>query len=255
MTETLFYHRFLLGWSLLALLVFAALFFITAPYGRFTRGGWGPTLSSRLGWMLMEAPSAVLMVVFFFMGDRIVNPVAWVFLLIWESHYLHRAFVYPFQLRGGRKRMTVVTVLMAIVFNTGNCYLNGRYLFTLSSPPEIGWLADPRFIIGLVLFVLGYRVNKRSDAVLRSLRREGEGGGEYGIPRGGLFERVSCANYLGELVLWCGWAVLTWSPGGVVFVLWTAANLVPRARSIHRWYQQTFPDYPKNRKAMIPFVF
>lgn len=253
MTEALFYHRFLLGWSLLALLVFVALFFITAPYGRFTRHGFGPTLGSRLGWMLMESPSAVLMVVFFFLGDRTHNLAAWAFLLIWESHYLHRAFIYPFQIAGGRKRMTVLTVLMAVVFNTGNCYLNGRYLFALSPPLPNDWLADFRFIMGLGLFVFGYVVNKRSDAALRSLRQDG--GREYGIPRGGLFERVSCANYLGELVLWTGWAVLTWSPGGLVFAVWTAANLLPRARSIHRWYREHFPEYPPNRKAMIPFVF
>ena len=253
MTESLFYYRFLIGWSLLALSVFVVLFFVTAPYGRFTRGGWGPTLGSRLGWMLMEAPSALLMLAFFFRGDRTHNLVAWVFLLIWESHYLHRAFIYPFQLPGGRKRMTVVTVLMAVVFNSGNCYLNGRYLFTLSSPLSSEWLADPRFITGSCLFVLGYFVNKRSDAVLRNLRKKSVR--EYSIPRGGLFERVSCANYLGELVLWIGWAQLTWSPGGLVFALWTAANLMPRARSIHRWYRERFPEYPPNRKAMIPFIF
>ncbi len=253
MTEALFYHQLLVGWSLLALGVFAILLFIPAPYGRFTRGGWGPPLNSRLGWILMEAPSALLMPGFLLLGDRLDNLVAWVFLLLWESHYLHRAFIYPFQLAAGRKRMTLVTVLMGVVFNSGNGYLNGRYLFALSSPLPPDWLVDPRFIAGSGLFVLGYIINRRSDAALRDLRQKTDG--EYGIPRGGLFERVSCANYFGELVLWLGWAALTWSPGGLVFAIWTAANLLPRARSIHRWYQDRFPDYPQNRKAMIPFIF
>ena len=49
--------------------------------------------------------------------------------------------------------------------------------------------------------------------------------------------------------------MLTWSPAGLVFFLWTAANLVPRARSHHRWYQERFPDYPRERKAVIPWLY
>jgi hypothetical protein len=34
--------------------------------------------------------------------------------------------------------------------------------------------------------------------------------------------------------------------------VWTFANLVPRARSHHAWYQKQFPTYPKERKALLP---
>ena len=34
----------------------------------------------------------------------------------------------------------------------------------------------------------------------------------------------------------------------------SAANLVPRALATHRWYRERFPDYPQDRKALIPFV-
>src|SRR5262250_3406505 len=40
--------------------VFPVLFFVPAPYGRHFRPGWGPALSSRLGWVAMEWPSVVL---------------------------------------------------------------------------------------------------------------------------------------------------------------------------------------------------
>jgi 3-oxo-5-alpha-steroid 4-dehydrogenase 1 len=46
----------------------------------------------------------------------------------------------------------------------------------------------------------------------------------------------------------------TWSLAGLSFALWTFANLVPRALSNHRWYKEQFPDYPKNRKAILPFL-
>lgn len=82
------------------------------------------------------------------------------------------------------------------------------------------------------------------------------GGGGYKIPRGGLFEWVSCPNYLGEILEWAGWAVMTWSWAGLGFFVYTCANLVPRAMANHRWYLEKFGgDYPNNRKAVVPLLY
>jgi 3-oxo-5-alpha-steroid 4-dehydrogenase 1 len=53
MDESVFYHWLVIAWMALAAVTFVALFFVTAPYGRFTRGGWGPRIESRWGWILM----------------------------------------------------------------------------------------------------------------------------------------------------------------------------------------------------------
>ena len=58
----------------------------------------------------------------------------------------------------------------------------------------------------------------------------------------------------GEIIEWIGFAVMTWSVAALAFAIWTAANLAPRALSHHKWYRETFPDYPTERKALIPFV-
>ncbi len=60
--------------------VFAALFFIRAPYGRYYRKGWGPTLSSRVSWLLMESPSVVVMAACFVTGTAPKNLTVVVFL-------------------------------------------------------------------------------------------------------------------------------------------------------------------------------
>ncbi|GAG66659.1 unnamed protein product [marine sediment metagenome] len=70
-----------------------------------------------------------------------------------------------------------------------------------------------------------------------------------------MFKWVSSPSYFGEITEWAGWAILTFSFPGLVFVAWTFANLAPRALSIHKWYLETFPDYPKNRKALIPYLY
>ena len=87
------------------------------------------------------------------------------------------------------------------------------------------------------------------------MRLRKSNGAGYSVPEGGGFRYVSCPNYLGEIIEWAGWAVATWSPAGFAFSIYTAANLVPRARSNHAWYRARFPDYPVHRKALIPGVF
>src|SRR5206468_7644761 len=108
------------------------------------------------------------------------------------------------------------------------------------------WLTSAPFVAGVAIFVAGFTINQHSDHVLRTLRAPGERG--YKIPVGGLYRFVSAPNYLGELLEWCGWALAAWSPAGVAFVVWTAANLVPRAWANHKWYRETFADYPPSRR-------
>jgi steroid 5-alpha reductase family enzyme len=141
-------------------------------------------------------------------------------------------------------------MLMGMGFNVGNAFINGWYLFYLSGGYELDWLKDPRFILGIGIFVSGYAINRWADHQLRNLRKKGETG--YRIPYGGLFRWISCPNYFGEIIEWAGWAIATWSLPGLAFAVWTFANLVPRARSHHAWYQKQFPTYPKERKALLP---
>ena len=77
---------------------------------------------------------------------------------------------------------------------------------------------------------------------------------EYKIPKGGLYEYISCPNYFGEIIEWVGFAVMTWSLPGLIFAMWTIFNLVPRAISHHKWYNQKFKNYPKSRKSIVPFI-
>jgi protein-S-isoprenylcysteine O-methyltransferase Ste14 len=247
------YSCLLIAWAGVAACAFIALQFVAAPYGRHSRPGWGPTIHRTAGWVIMESPAVAVFLVCFLLSDRRTDPVALAFLLLWLLHYVNRALIYPFRLRGGQLRMPVSVMAMGFLFNVMNGYLQGRGLFALGPARGVGWFGDQRFIVGLLLFLGGYALNRQSDAVLRGLRTPGDTG--YQIPYAGAFRLVSCPNYLGELVEWLGWALLTWSPAGLAFFLWTAANLLPRARSHHRWYQERFPTYPVERKAVIPFLY
>lgn len=253
MSERELFAPLLAGWSALAVVVFVALFFVPAPYGRFAARARGASLPSRWGWLAMEAPAALVPLVLYLTGRHRGTLVASLFLAIWLSHYGHRAFVFPFRLRDGARRMPLAIVAMALVFNLVNGYLQGRWLFELAPRYPARWLADPRYVLGVVLFAVGWAINRWADFRLRELRAPGAAGASrYAIPRGGLFERISCPNYFGEIVLWIGWATLTWSLAGASFALWTIANLAPRAWTTHRWYRERFADYPPARRALVP---
>lgn len=251
MDERTFFGLLLPAWFVLAGVVAVALLFVTAPYGRHARAGWGPALPARIGWMVMEAPAPLLFAACWAAGGAPVDQPALAYLALFELHYLHRAFVFPLRLAPGAGPVPLSVMGMALVFNLGNAYLQGRWLFHFATPDPPAWLASAPFLAGLLLFGAGFAINLHADGVLRRLRRGGEG---YRIPQGGLFRRVSCPNYLGEIMEWCGWALATFSWAGLAFAVWTAANLVPRALAHHRWYREQFPEYPQERKALVPWV-
>jgi protein-S-isoprenylcysteine O-methyltransferase Ste14 len=234
----------------LAAATFVALRFITAPYGRFRRDGWGYTVPARVGWLVMESPSVLLFAVVYLSGPHRAQLVPVVLFAMWQCHYVYRAFAYPFLLRAGA-RMPAAVVLLAIAFNVLNASINAHWIAAAGRYPA-GWLADPRFLVGAALFVGGLAVHVSADRTLRRLRRPGETG--YRIPQGGAYRWVSCPNYLGEIVQWSGWALATWSLPGLAFAVYTVANLAPRAVDHHAWYRRRFPDYPPRRRALIPFV-
>ena len=244
------YHWGLIGVFISAALTFPALFFITAPYGRHSRPGWGPVLPARLGWIIMEIPSPLCFALLYFQGDNTGAPAAIILFCLYMAHYTYRAIVYPFQMRGSGKTKPLLTVAMAILFNVFNGSLNGWAISALAPHLDAAWLTDPRFILGVVLFVTGAAINLHSDAVLRALRGPGESG--YKIPTGGLHSRVASPNYFGEIIEWAGFALAAWTLPALAFLVFTIANLAPRARDHLRWYQQAFDDYPADRRALIP---
>jgi 3-oxo-5-alpha-steroid 4-dehydrogenase 1 len=253
MTIEIFFYIFIVFWFVVAVVSFFSLFKVAAPYGRYAPSGLTRTIDNKLGWVIMESPAVFVFAASFLLGKYTQSLTALVFLVMWETHYIQRTFIYPFTLRTKDKRMPFTILMPAFFFNIINGALNGGYVFTMSGGYTNEWLTDPRFIVGFALFVIGFIINRLSDRILRNLRTPEETG--YKIPQGGLFQWISCPNYLGEIIEWTGWAIATWSIAGLAFAVWTAANLIPRAISHHKWYHKHFPDYPPERKALLPGIW
>uniref|UniRef100_A0AAQ6IBW5 3-oxo-5-alpha-steroid 4-dehydrogenase C-terminal domain-containing protein n=1 Tax=Anabas testudineus TaxID=64144 RepID=A0AAQ6IBW5_ANATE len=216
----------------------------------------GKTIPAKLAWFLQEMPAFLIPLFLMLTSDK---PFSMGKNLDKQHHYPfptccidcfftnHRTFIYSLLTRG---TPFPLCVMMAGGFTCSlNGFLQGHYL--LHCLTALIYKLD--FLLGLLLFYVGMVVNIHSDYILRNLRKPGEA--IYMIPTGGLFKYVSGANYLGEIVEWFGYALATWSLPALAFAVFSLCFIGPRAYYHHRFYQEKFKDYPKLRKALIPFIF
>ena len=147
--------------------------------------------------------------------------------------------------------MPISIAFSAIFFNVINVSIQAFGIFYFTQYSD-NWASSPIFIIGLSIFLIGMYINMRSDYIIVAMKKRNGPG--YHIPDSFLYKYLSAPNYFGEIIEWLGWAILTWSISGVVFLIWVIANLFPRAIAHHKWYKNKFDNYPKNRKAIIPGI-
>ena len=242
--------------SIIAVIVFIALYFVTAGYGVFYNKKWGPSVPNKIGWILMESPVFIAMILLCVFSERSTNIVCLIFLILFEIHYFQRSFIFPFLIRG-KSVMPLSVILMGVVFNTLNALMQGGWIFYVAPENmyETSWLTTPQFIIGTLIFFAGMIINIHSDNIIRHLRKPGDT--KHYLPKKGMFKYVTSANYFGEFVEWCGFAILTWSLAGAVFALWTFANLAPRAAKIYDNYKKEFGDELDTTKVkrILPFIY
>lgn len=245
---------FLIGMAAIAALVFVTLYFVEAGYGMLFDKKWGFPIPNKTAWVCMEAPVFIVMLLLWSGSERQLETVPLLIFLFFELHYFQRSFIFPLLIKG-KSKMPMGIMLMGITFNLLNGYMQGEWIFYLA-PQDMytqSWLYSPQFIIGALLFFTGMGINLHSDYIIRHLRKPGDT--NHYLPKGGMFDYVTSANYFGEIVEWCGFAILTWSASGAVFAWWTFANLVPRANTIYHRYKAMFGSELGNRKRVIPFIY
>ena len=261
--EDLLKHAAHLMWAVGVVVIFVEMnplgYPIVAPYGRHSidnpSASWyGPLISAKAAWLLQECWSCLvpLALVSFAKPECLASLPNRVLLALYVGHYAHRAFIYPLRMRGG-KPMPIGICALAAAFCAYNGFIQGRLwtaasIRTLDSPYDTA-----TFYGGVVLWAIGLGINVHSDGVLRGLRKPGETG--YRIPKGGVFELVTGANYFGEILEWCGYALAAQHIVAVAFAVFTFCNTGPRAYHHHLWFLSRFQDYPENRRVLIPFIW
>ena len=241
--------------AVIAAFVFIALYFVKAGYGIFRTKQWGISINNKAAWVMMEAPVFIVMLYMWASNGASTALPSLLAFLLFELHDFQRSFIFPMLMKG-KSRMPIAIMLMGITFNVINGLLIGTSLFVF--PPSlfnegIAYLAHPTAILGIAIFFVGMAINLHSDHVIRHLRQPGDT--RHYLPQKGFYRYVTSANYFGELVEWTGFALLCSTPAAWLFVVWTAANLIPRAAAIHRHYREEFGEAVGTRKRVIPFVY
>ncbi|OBS82393.1 hypothetical protein A6R68_23618 [Neotoma lepida] len=245
----------------MALMLFVVLSLVSSPYGRYSSKYPGRQVPARLAWFLQELPSMVwpLYECARPAAARLGSLPNRVLLAMFLIHYVQRTLVFPVLIRGG-KDTPLVVFASAVLFCTFNGYLQSRYLSQFAVYAE-DWVAHPCFLTGqdgrpnpgiLIPLMLNHMLYYRELENSRKLHPESSflttlqiGSRETVVPHGeffqteplvsprGLFEYVSAANYFGEIMEWCGFALASWSLQGGVFALFTFSTLFTRAKQHH----------------------
>ena len=231
---------------MIALIVLPINLIYKAPYGKHSTKKWGKSIDNKTGWILMELPALLTCPLIYFTISEEIN-LNVVFIVLWIIHYLNRTVIYPLRIKTKGKKIPIAIVASAFFFNMVNGILNGYFLTLL----QFESISELYLILGFIIFIIGFYINISSDNLLIKLRTNQKG---YVIPNGKLFNYVSCPNFFGEIIEWLGFAIMTLNPGSLSFLIWTICNLIPRSKAHHKWYKENFENYPKKRKAVIPYL-
>lgn len=204
----------------------------------------GQGMDSRLGMVIIYSlPAAVG----YFFAARYLDkatPIQWALFLAIEFHFVKRCLEVLFIHRysGSIELRSVYAIAIFYSFITGYAaYLHNQTITRV----------DSLFEVGMGLFLVGEAVNFWHHKLLADLRKDTK---KYRIPQGGLFAFVSCPHYLGELTAWLGLALMSRHLFLYIVFIGMAIYLVERALRTQTWYHKHFPNYPKSRKAILPFL-
>uniref|UniRef100_A0A8C5KTE3 Steroid 5 alpha-reductase 2 n=1 Tax=Jaculus jaculus TaxID=51337 RepID=A0A8C5KTE3_JACJA len=190
-----------------------------SPYGKYSNSlaPGTPSLPASAAWFLQELPSFMVPAgIFAWQPHSLFGRPETVLLGLFCSHYFYRTFIYSLLTRG--RPFPAWILFRALVFCIGNGFLQAYYLIYCAEYPE-EWYTDVRFSLG------------------------------------GLFTYVSGANFLGEIIEWIGYALASWCLPALAFAFFSLCFLGMRAFHHHRFYLKMFEDYPRSRKALVPFIF
>lgn len=235
---------------------FFILFSINAYYGRFFDSSKRTsfTISNRLSWVLQECPCVFVTIYYYisqlFKDTNASNRINALLIIPFFAHYIHRSFLFPFAIKVSKKSPIELTIA-AFIFCFFNALIQNRSIF-LFSTYQLNHFYSLNYILGASLMLTGCFINLFHDYYMISLAKERTG---YILPKGYMYDYISCPNYFGELVEWLGFALMTSTLSSWIFFMSSFANLFPRAIKYHSWYKVKFKEaFPSQRLALIPYV-
>ncbi len=210
--------------------------------------GWVTVfLSEYAGPMVLYLLSALLPTLFY--GKEVKRtPFQALALALHTFHYAKRILETLFVHRFSKATMPLTNLFK-------NCwyywFFGGSMGYVINHPLFTSPSVD-RVYAGAALFVAAELGNFYCHWVLRQLRPPGSK--ERRIPQGFPFTLVSCPNYTFEVLAWISFNVMAPSAIGILFTIVGFAQMSVWALGKHRNYRRDFKEYPRSRKAIVPFL-
>jgi len=174
----------------------------------------------------------------------------------WVGHYVKRVLETIFVHRFSKATMPIGNLFKNCTYYWG---FAGSISYFINHPlytqPMFG---DNQILAGLAIYLFGELGNFSCHLAFKNMRPAGSKTRVIPVPNSNpftaLFSLVSCPNYTYEVVSWIGFSVVSQTFLAGLFAVVGGAQMLQWAIGKHRNYKKEFPDYPKNRKAMIPFI-
>lgn len=181
------------------------------------------------------------------------SPIQSLALAYWTFHYLKRELETRFVHKFSHATMPVSNLVKNCAYYWGFAafvaYFGNHPLYTSPPPARAVWLG---------VAMLCQLANFRCHVILANLRPPGSPSG-YVIPRGFLFNLITCPNYTAEILGWVCFTVATQTLAAAVFTLVGAAQMAQWAVGKHARLRKTFDGrdgrkkYPRRWIMMPPF--
>lgn len=173
----------------------------------------------------------------------------------WSGHFVKRLLETIFVHRFSHATMPLFNLFKNCGYYGGFGVLVGYFInHPLYTPPLFG---DAQIYTALGFFVFNEYGNYVIHCALRDLRPPGTKERKIPYPTSHpmtkLFRLVSCPNYTYEVGSWMAFCVMTQTLTAILFTLAGFYQMAVWAIGKHRNYRKEFKDYPKGRKAIIPF--
>ncbi|MCD7460316.1 hypothetical protein HAX54_043286 [Datura stramonium] len=176
-------------------------------------------------------------------------------LYYWCFHYFKRIMETFFV-----HRFSHATSPLSNVFRNCAYYWSfGAFIAYFVNHPLYTPVSDLQMKIGFGFGIVCQVANFYCHLLLRNLRSP-SGNGGYQIPRGFLFNIVTCANYTTEIYQWLGFNIATQTVAGYIFMVVAASIMTNWALGKHRRLKKLFdgkegrPKYPRRWVILPPFL-
>lgn len=205
-------------------------------------------VSSRTGMLILYTPAflaGAASLIFLPLEDLRFSLVRLALAIHFGKRVLEVLFVHKFS--GGMDVEAAMAISFSYFLSTSTM-IYAQYLTNGSPEPPVE--LSPA---GIMLFLIGICGNFYHHYLLSNLRAKGEKG--YKLPQGGLFHLVLCPHYLFEIIDFFGLAFISQTLYAFSLAFGTLLYLTGRSIATMKWYESKFDDFPRNIKALVPYLF